>query len=283
MRNCEVVVALNCVGSRRDREGLTTASGVKLDVILPAGGRIQGAFAAHVGVQIKALLPLGERTVLERMLEALHATGRVERAVVVGPDEIAEHRAAAAADVVLPETGSGPGNVFRGLEWLENAGDSGLAERVLILATDLPFLTPESVTGFLNACPQEADIALPIVGREAFQARFPDGPRRRFVRLRGGPIVMGCAFVVNSEALARNRDHLVRVFAARKLALGVFAKLGPVFLARFALGRLTVADIEERSEQVLACRCAAVRDCAPELAFDVDGLQDYRYAVAREG
>ena len=89
-----------------------------IDVILPAGGRIGGGFAAETGVEIKALLPVGGCTILERTLEAARATGRVNRAVIIGPEALKEDPAARGADAVLAEGASGPQNAFRGLEWL---------------------------------------------------------------------------------------------------------------------------------------------------------------------
>ena len=48
-----------------------------IDVILPAGGRISGEFAAETGVGVKALIEIGGRTVLQRTIDALRATGQV--------------------------------------------------------------------------------------------------------------------------------------------------------------------------------------------------------------
>jgi molybdopterin-guanine dinucleotide biosynthesis protein A len=252
--------------------------GATVDVILPAGGRIRGAFAAQTGVRVKALLPVGERTVLERTLEALRACERVRRLVVIGPQEVATHPGASEADAVLADTGSGVGNVFRGLDWLaDNGGEGG---RLLILATDLPLLTASSVTSFLDACPPEADVAAPVTRREAFEARFP-GNKRRFVRLADGSWVLGCAFLVNPQVMARLRAHTERVFAARKAAAAILVQLGPAFLARFLAGRLSIAQIEERCQHILGCRALAVRDSPPELAFDIDRPQDYRYALSQ--
>jgi len=254
-----------------------------VDVILPAGGRLEGQFAAEGGTQIKALLSVGGRSVLERILDALLATGRIERTVVIGPDELAGHPAADGADVVLPETDSGPGNIFRGLEWLRQNASGGIEKPVLIVATDLPFLRPKPLVKFIDACPPDADVCVPITTKDAFEARFPGGPSRRYTGLREGPVTVGCAFVVDPDALMRNRRHLERIFALRKSAFSVLAQLGVGFVARLLLGRLTVADIQRRAEEILQCRTTAVLDSPPELAFDIDRLDDYRYVLAQEG
>jgi hypothetical protein len=44
---------------------------------------------------------------------------------------------------------------------------------------------------------------------------------------------------------------------------------------------LRIADIERRAESVFGVRAAAIRDTAPGLCYDVDTLEDYRYACSR--
>ncbi len=259
------------------------------DAVLPAGGRIAGSFAQEAGAQIKALIALGGRTLLERTIDALRDTGRIGRIVVIGPDELRNHAATRAADAVLPEAESGPANIFRGLQWLSQQSDklpNGAqtnalqeAHRVLVVTTDLPFLTAQAINGFLEACPATAEVCVPIIRREAFEACFPDSCGF-YVRLRDGEWTMGCAFLLNAPALTRNRLHIERIFEARKSQLAMARLLGPLFIARFLCGRLEVAHIQARCESVLGCTGHAVLGCAPELAFDIDQPEEFRLAVA---
>jgi len=226
-----------------------------IDVILPAGGRISGELAEETGVEVKALIPVCGQTVLERTLDILRATGRVDRAVVVGPDEIAKHPAAKLADAVLPEGGStGPANIMQGIEWLKGS-ESG--NRVLMITTDLPFITPQAISTFLDSCPTSVN---------------------EYVRLRDGEWTMGCSYLVNPEALVRNRDHIERVFAARKSQIAMVRLLGIMFILRFITRTLAIPHIERRCVQMLGCSGAGIRESPPELAFDIDDIEEYRYA-----
>jgi CTP:molybdopterin cytidylyltransferase MocA len=251
---------------------------MKIDAVLPAGGRITDELRRDVGAGLKALLPLGEETLLEHTLRALRATGRVRRIVVIGPDELVPH--AGLADLVLPDAASGARNVLRGLTWLRKANGPAEADRALIVTTDLPFLTPSAVTGFLDACPAELDLCVPVLDRPEFEARFPGSPRR-YVRLRDGEWIIGCTLLVNPTALARNREMVERVFAARRSQLGMARLLGAWFTLRFVTKRLGVGQIERKCLDLLGCTGGAIRGCEPEVAFDVDYPDDYRYAVAR--
>jgi molybdopterin-guanine dinucleotide biosynthesis protein A len=250
----------------------------QVDAILPAGGRISGDFAAEAGAEVKALISLNGRTVLERTIAALRGTGRVGRIVVIGPEEVSAHPAAQVADAALPEGGqSSPANILRGLEWLRNAR-GGHPDRVLIVTTDLPFITPEAITSFLDACPRDLDICIPLLQRAEFEARFPDFPLE-YVRLRDGEWAMGCAFLVNPQAIIAHRARIEQVFALRKSQIGMMRLLGLRFIARFLLRRLTIKDIERRCLEILDCSGGAIYGCPPELVFDIDLPEEYRYAV----
>ena len=249
-----------------------------IDAILPAGGRIDGEFANEVGVGVKALIEIGGRTVLESTIDALRATGRVRRAVVIGPSEIADHACAGCADAVLPEGGdSGPANIIKGIEWLrETDGDS--ADRVLILTTDLPFVTPESICAFIDSCPPDIDLCAPLVARTAFEALYP-GSQGFYVKMADGEWTLGCGFIANPKAIEANRDHIERVFAQRKSQVGMARLLGFAFIAKLLTGRLTVPDIECRCCEMLGCSGRGIPGSPPELAYDLDHLAGYRYAA----
>jgi len=80
---------------------------------------------------------------------------------------------------------TGPENILRALDWLRETNGGRHADRVLVLTTDLPLVRSESIVGFVDACPAEVDLCLPLVARSEFEARFP-GLRNEFVRLRDG-------------------------------------------------------------------------------------------------
>lgn len=140
------------------------------DLVLLAGGRIEGEFAARWGTEIQALVPLDGRTLLDRTLDAYDELRNGGRRVLVGPADLATEAAVERVDAVIAERGSALDNVVAALERLREGTGS---DWVLISATDLPLLTCEAVDEFLCRCPDTADFCLPIVERRAFGARFP--------------------------------------------------------------------------------------------------------------
>jgi len=182
--------------------------------------------------------------------------------------------------VVLPETSSGIGNILRGLEWVRGANEGACSEPVLILTTDLPFLTADAITGFLDACPPEMELCAPVLSRQEFEARFTRSDSR-YVSLRDGDWTIGCAFLIRPQAVFKNRVMIERVFAARRSQLGMARLLGPLFVLRFLTRRLSVNQVETKCLQLLGCAGVGIRGCAPELAFDIDYVSDYRYAATQ--
>ncbi len=247
---------------------------MRVDVILPAGGRIEGTLAEEAGTDVKALIQLEGRSFLEIAANSAQATGVVNRTVVIGPESI---RAIGekCADAVLPEAESGPANIFNGFRWLGE--QPGAAEHVLILTTDLPFLLPQSVSRFLESCPPDRDICLPLFSRQEFESHFP-GSQNTYVKLRDGQWTAGCAYLLRRHALEQNRNHIDQLFAARKSAFGMARLLGPFFIARYLTKSLRVPHIESHCAKMTGCTAAAIRTCDPALAFDIDDLPDYRYA-----
>jgi GTP:adenosylcobinamide-phosphate guanylyltransferase len=242
--------------------------------VLPAGGRIAGEFARQVGVEVKALIALDGQTILRRTIETLRRTERIGRIVVVGPAAALEEARACGVEGAVEEGETGPENILRGLAWLENA-----ASHALVVTSDLPFLTPDSLAALLDASPSHADLAVPIVTRQAFEARFP-GTDSEYVALREGAFTLGCAFLVRPRAALHNRAHLERVFAARKSQWQMARLIGARTALRFLTKRLTVQEIVERASHIVNVRGHAILDAPAELAFDIDLPADYHYALA---
>ena len=242
----------------------------RLDVILPAGGRIAGEFAQMAGTDIKALIEFNGQTILRRAILTLRATNRVGQIAVIGPEPVLTEARECGAELLLPEGDSGPDNILRGLHAVSST-------KVLILTTDLPFLTADALTTFLDACPPDADIAVPIMTEAEFNGRFP-GTQNEYVRLRDGGYTLGCAFVLNGETLLRNEAHLRALFAARKNQWQMARLIGFGTILKFAARRLTVEELETRASAIAGCRGVAVRHSPPELAYDIDLPAEYEYA-----
>jgi molybdopterin-guanine dinucleotide biosynthesis protein A len=242
-----------------------------VDAIVLAGGRITGEYAVRAGTSIKALAPVAGRPALAYVIEALRGALGVERVCVVGPEAL---RKAVPEDCAwLPETETALGNLLRGCEHLNPPAEA----RVLVCGSDVPVIHAEAVQDFLTRSPEEADLCMPVVRREAFMACF-EGSRNLYVPLAEGAFTAGSQYLFRPEAALRNRPLLERLFNARKSQLGMARTLGAGFVFKLVTRRLTVAELERRAGQLTGCVCRAVMDCRAELAYDIDSLPELLYA-----
>jgi GTP:adenosylcobinamide-phosphate guanylyltransferase len=246
------------------------------DAILPAGGKIDGDFAAKVGTTNKALILLDGKTVLGRTLDALNETGLVKSTIVIGPDEVLGSEDGQRATYKLEPGETGPDNIYRGLDLLLKEKDP--PQKVLVVTTDLPFLTADVIRTFIEASPPDKDICVPLIRASTFRKRFP-GTEATFVKLRDDEWTTGCAYVMDVQALRKAKPHIDRVFENRKSKMGMARLLGPAFVLKWLTKRLTLVDVEAKIMNVLGCSGAAIADSAPELAFDIDYQDDYDFAV----
>jgi hypothetical protein len=240
-----------------------------LRAVVTAGGLVDEAFAAAIGTPVKALAPFGGGVLLDAVLGAIAGAGIADIAIV-GGREIEPHRAGAR---LIPTALDGATNVARAL-------DAWPADDDLLFATsDLPFARAAELAAFLAAS-AAYDLTLPLASAAAYEAAYPGAPPH-ITELGGERVANGSVFFIRGSARASVRAVAGRFFEARKSAVGMARLLGSTLLVRYLIRRLRIADIERRAESVLAARAATIRDAAPGLCYDVDTLEDYRYACSR--
>jgi molybdopterin-guanine dinucleotide biosynthesis protein A len=250
-----------------------------LDAIVPAGGTIDPEFASRVGTDQKALIQLGDSTVLESILRALRESGRIRNIVVVGSPEV--RRRASDFGALGAESGnSGPDSIFHGLDELKKHVPN--VDRALIVTGDLAYLSGDVINRFLDLCPADRDICVPVIEEEEFHAVYP-GTSSTFVKTRDGTFTVGGVYLMNAHKMPDIRIAMERVFAKRKSKLGMAMLIGPVFILKFLTKSLEIRDIENKIQSMLNCTGAAVRGAPAQLAYDLDDLEDYDYAAKLEG
>ncbi len=239
-----------------------------MKAVVTTGGRIDGEYAHLAGTTVKALAIVRGVSMLDRILAALRAAGASHIAVVGG----AEVRAACAdrVDRIVDEGPTGERNVALAL----HAWDDD--EPLLYATSDLPYVTPASVAGFVRRAPP-GTIAMPLAEHADFTSRFAGAPAAGIV-LAGERVVNGGVFLLPSRSRDRVAALAAAFFGARKAPWRMASLIGPIPLLRLAFGRLSVAAIEREASRIVGVPSVGVPRCAPELAFDADTAAEYRYA-----
>ena len=246
------------------------------DAILPAGGYIDDEFAGKVGTHCKALIRFGDQTILERTIQALRETGRVNRIVLSGTPEVLSSESAKLATKAVKAGNSGPESILFALKGL--LAEPNPPQKVVVMTTDLPFLTPKLLTDFIDSCPKDVDVCMPLITKGDYQRRFPHSSST-FIPMQDDTWTAGNTYLMDVLALEKAMPHLEKVFKVRKSKLGMAKMLGPIFLYKFIRKQLTVPMVEAKLKQILGCTGAPVLNCAPELAYDIDDFEDYEYAI----
>lgn len=239
--------------------------------VITAGGRVDAQFADVLGTDVKALAPFGGTTFLFKTIAALRGAG-IDRIAVVGGPAV---RTACRGKVerIVDESPDGAENVRRALRaWGELAS-------LLYLTSDMPFISAQALLQFLARVPQET-IALPLTEWADFARTFPGAPPFG-ITLAGEKVVNGGAFVIPPNAAQGIESLAARFFDARKSALRMAQLAGPGLLVRFLCKRLGVRHLEMHAGRLLGVPALALRRAPAELAYDVDILEEYTYALSR--
>jgi GTP:adenosylcobinamide-phosphate guanylyltransferase len=240
-----------------------------MKAVITAGGLAGGTFSAAAGTPVKALAPVRGIPMLESVIVALREAGADRIALIAGPE--VRERYAARVEQTIDASPSGGANIMRALNaWTEDGGP------LLYATCDLPYITGAAIADFVARTPDGA-LAMSLVKSERYASRFPECPSFG-ITLAGERIVNGGVFLLPPGGAARIERIATPLFDARKRPWRMASLIGIGTLWRWVTGTLSVGNLEAKASSVLGMPSAAVRDCAPELAFDVDTVADYRYA-----
>lgn len=243
-----------------------------LDAVVLAGGLADDVAALQPGAPNKAFVEIGGIALVGRVLTALRASRSIGRIVVVAPDSLRSHPGVALANDMRPDGVRITESLQSGLENLPPELD------VLVVASDLPILTPVAVDDFVRRVRElDADVAYGCVEKTVHLARFPQVPHT-WARLRDGTFCGGGLAAMKPRAMPLLARFIERLGAARKHPLRLASLFGWDVLARYALGRLSVAQAEKRATAILGARVRAVVSPFPETAVNVDRPSDVALA-----
>ncbi len=244
-----------------------------MKAVITAGGPIGGEYAAIAGSSLKALAPVRGVTMLDRTIGALRDAG-VARIAVVGNGDV-RTSVDGRAERIVDDAGSGAKNVLAALNaWADDG------EPLLYLTCDMPYITADAVVAFVERV-AGGSLAMPLTEIDDFTRRFPGAPPFG-IRLAGESVVNGGVFHIPAGATAPIASFATALFDARKAPWRMATIAGPMLLLKFALQRLSIAELEARARRVLDMNVAAIRNSPPELAFDADTADEYRYAIEHD-
>jgi GTP:adenosylcobinamide-phosphate guanylyltransferase len=248
-------------GNAEASSGALPTTGLPAAVL--AAGQVAPALRELTGASSKALITVGGRPMIDRMLEALRDASLVTQVRVL----------AAPGSEMLAYAGEA-GAAVRGPEFLDTLHTAvealGSPERLLVVTGDLPLLTAASLDHFVGeALQSEADLVYSVCRREDVERQYPGG-QRTFVRLTDGEVTGANLAVFSSRFVREHGDRLAAAFAGRKHPVRLAALLGVGTVLRLLAGRASVAQMVRTAERALHASIHVVFSPYAEIGFDVD-------------
>jgi molybdopterin-guanine dinucleotide biosynthesis protein A len=248
---------------------------MQIDGIVLAGGvpEPQSDLYALTRGRPKALLPMGDRTMLERVVSALQDAPELRDLIVVGLEGHGELHFSRPVRFV-PDQGGLIANVLAGVASLRMQRPD--AQFALLSSADIPLLSGAIVSDFIARClPLEKGIYYNFVAKADMERRFP-GSNRTFTKLKGAQIAGGDMVLVDLRVADENRALWEALTNARKEAWKLARVIGVPFLLKFLLRRIGLPEIEAKAAQIIGHPVQIVLNPHAELGMDADKPEQVR-------
>lgn len=256
-------------------------------VILAGERDARDALRDHAGVDSKALLEIGGKSMIERVIAALEGSGSVGSVHLSGP---AEHCVAGSAglsgllaDGRIDWTAPGPSPSTSAHEMITLLPEN---QPVLVTTADHPLLSSDIVDHFCrDSAASGCDVVVGLAPHDLVRAAYPD-LRKTVLRFRDGHFC-GCnLFAFMTPDGRRMADFWRRVERERKKPLVVIRMLGIWAVLRYRMGWLSLEGALALLSRKVGLRVGVAILPYAHASVDVDSVHDYdviqRYAKAAE-
>jgi len=240
---------------------------MQVDALVIAGGS-SDKLKKYSEVAKEALIPIGDKVMVEYVVEALENTPGIGRIAIVGPNELKKIFAHKEKLIIAEEGKSAIDSIINGLKLLKPQ------ERMLILTADIPLIIPEAISEFLEACQDASvDVYYPIVPKEAYEAKYP-GIKRTYVTVKDGTYTGGNAFFINPNIADKCAETAKKLVKLRKSPLALSSLIGWRFILKLITKKITIEEAEEKFSALLDIKGRIVISPYPEIGMDVDSPSD---------
>lgn len=244
---------------------------ILIDALILAGAPSDIQIDAENKYNSRAMIPINGKSMLNWVAEALNASSSIGKIAVIGYVE------SELIDIIIPPKGSLVENIKSGAQYFPDA------QYILIVCSDIPMLTPESIDDFiLQALESKSEMAYPIIDKSYCLEKYPD-MKRTYVTTADG-IFTGGNMVLLSKDFIQNNWHIISdaynarkhpVQLARLIGMGVLFK---VLLGKFIPSILKISYLEKSVSKMMSAKVKAIVSKYPEIGEDIDKASDIEAA-----
>ena len=247
-----------------------------VDCFILAGG-VSPWLKELTGTEHRCLVQLGDKRIIDYIISALKKSGCIRRiAIAADKRALPELRASLPEDILLCEAaGDLPATACAAVQTL----GVDCTKKLLGVCDDIPLLSPIAVREFLANCDAYAagELYYPIIPKDACLASFPKA-KRTYGRLQDGTFTGGNMMLADKEIIFNRQQAAREIFARRKSPLRLCNWLGWSFIIKLLTHRLTLADAEKRTSELLDMHCKVIITRHAGVGMDIDKPTDLELA-----
>lgn len=243
------------------------------NALVLAGGLNDEEMLRVTGERARCFIKVGQKPILEFVLNALRGCPYVGNINVVGNPEKLNIYKGTLIDNIIPEVGNLQENFFIGLE------ATGDVDYLLVSSADIPLISKEIIDNLFKLFSRdESDIYYPIIPISVIEAKYPGG-KRTVQKLKEGNFTGGNIFLLNPKAILDNRAKFDRLIEARKNKAEMIKLFGIGFVFKYLTRTLDIASLEKKAFSILGSKAKAIQCPHAEVGFDVDKPEDYKIVM----
>lgn len=250
---------------------------MQYDAVILAGGESTSELKKIAPYDNEALIIIGEYPMIYYVFNALRESSRIRNIVISGPVEALRNIFPRQENLYFAASGQDAIESFsNAVNVLQEQSD--ITEKLLILPTDIPFITTAAIDDFLAQCESiEADFYYPVTSKEVNETKFP-GVSRTYVNLKEGTFTGGNLFLIRTSVIGQCLDIGVKLVKRRKNPVAMARLFGFSLVWKFIFKQLGIPTIKRRFYEVTGIKGEAIISQYAEVGVDVDKPSDLNLA-----
>ncbi|SNS79221.1 MobA-like NTP transferase domain-containing protein [Anaerovirgula multivorans] len=219
-------------------------------------------------LQDKATIPIKGIPMISYVVNSLKNSNYIDYLFVVGNQQSLQPIIGKEVDYILQQQSSMMDNLMEALTYFKEE------KQVLIATCDIPLIHSDVIDHFIEATSQiKADVYYPIVEKNCCTSYYPDA-KRTYVALKEGIFTGGNIMLMSPAVMEKIQVIAGMLIKYRKNPLQMSRVLGVRFVIKFLMKQLTIKELEAYIEKRFGIRARAIISQDPEIANDIDKIED---------
>ncbi|MDR1159943.1 MAG: NTP transferase domain-containing protein [Syntrophomonadaceae bacterium] len=249
---------------------------MQYDAIILAGGETSELLKPVSPYNNESLIIIGQYPIIYYVYQALKASSHINNIVVSGPVEALRNVLGNDDRLFFAESGEDA------IDSMQNAlnmlKEMSLTDKILILPSDIPFITTEAIDDFITRCEDySADFYYPIIRQEVNENKYP-GVKRTYIKIKEGSFTGGNLFIINHKIIAKAVSKAKLIIQQRKNPLAIIRMFGAAIFIRYLFKQLTLPYAEKTFRRIIGISGKAIISPFAEVGVDVDKPSDLELA-----